>query len=644
MEYAELVPKVMTTDAYVHHKPKLTTIGVGGNGRTVLIRYDSLPAKYQQKIMELYGDVHELAKVQPIINAVVRDVRAEVYYNSYKLPTGVGLSNEHVERHTMAASWLNMIGRFTEDKKQLKATLNLTVMQFWDKCIDLIRRRDIGLPTSDKFLKAKLKDYKAKGYDTLIEVWRYGNTNTRKVVKGEKILLNLISDPRKLDDEQVAELYNLWASNNNEKVIGAGAVGYWRRERMADIAMRRDGVSDNYSNRVKQIKRKRPEAPLLLLNSDDNILDLYFYRELVTKTKDKNGNEKTKIEKDYTYRPALYVVLDPFNNYVLGYAIGHTVSKELIYEAYRNAAAHIYELTGKYYLPHQIQSDRWGISGKNTTELEQYFRNLAKFTPATLKVAQAKYIEPFFNNEWHKMLKLYPNYSGHNITAKQRMSTEHMASLKNVVPSVERMEEQIAQFIQRLRLAKDKNTGLSKAEAWLEAFKASPKSQEREIDEITYLAKMGKAHEYTNKITSGGVKITLNGTTYNYELSANEVYQYAGLSVQAYYDDNTSRVLLVNSERGIRILAQEYDYMPSALADYKEGDGKRFKQLMDAKKAVVNIASGKINELMEVQDETEDTIRAMIDRQSLLQMGAAVPKAIQYKANEGGDYNFLDHI
>jgi hypothetical protein len=66
---------------------------------------------------------------------------------------------------------------------------------------------------------------------------------------------------------------------------------------------------------------KRPSAPLLLIGSDDNDLDLYFQNE--------TANKKGHTVVNYFHRFKLIVVMDAFNDYVLGYAQADVVTAEL---------------------------------------------------------------------------------------------------------------------------------------------------------------------------------------------------------------------------------------------------------------------------------------------------------------------------
>src|SRR5690606_26207773 len=75
-----------------------------------------------------------------------------------------------------------------------------------------------------------------------------------------------------------------------------------------------------------------------------------------TKT-DKKGNSVTT----YHNRLTVVAVLDPVNNYPIGYAIGTHETPALIKSAVQNAIQHSKALFGEYYMPYQLQSDRYSI-------------------------------------------------------------------------------------------------------------------------------------------------------------------------------------------------------------------------------------------------------------------------------------------
>ncbi|MGY6521982.1 MAG: hypothetical protein ACXIUD_09655 [Mongoliitalea sp.] len=636
LEYSELVPEILTKEVYDASKFRgnIKVHGLGGNGRKVLVEYESMPSKYKAKVREIYGDPYLYASRMPIINAVVWDNAAHRYYTDYTLPTGDKLPNtdtdlrgkaqiNYVHRYTEAASWLNMLLRMTGDKAALKRELNISVMQFWDEATDIIRRKGVNIPVNAKRLKEKLKVYAQDGYESLIEVHKFGNDYSKKVKDdvAESLLKGMLSLRNKHDDTVIASAYNDWAIETGRETISPGTVGYWRKKWANYLLLEREGMGTLYTKVSKQGQRKRPSAPLLRVNSDDNVFDAFFFMPAYEVTL--SDGSKKKYKENQWFRPVLYVVMDAFNDYPLGYAVGPSVTKELIKEAYRNAQRHVQGLTGDAYLWQEIQTDRWGVSGKNTTDLEGFYSSMATFVPAALKNKQTKYIERAFGVVWHQELKkLFPkNYSGHNVTAKEKLNTE-ILNPKDF-PTIEEGWSMIEEFINRLRLSKRQGSDKNRLEEWVEAFQASDKSKKQLLTPADRLQIFGKVHEHLNQITAKGITPTLLGEKRIYELSQQQIFEHIGKRVQVIYDEQDLSEVLITDGKSLRFTAKEYKLLPSAIADYEEGDRERINGLLLEKKTILP-AIQKFGE-----DWKSDLERAGIDAESRL-LGGVMQKSITH--------------
>lgn len=611
--YDELVPVILGKPAYDQAKWKgnIVVHGLGGNGRKVLIEFESMPAKYKGMVREIYGDPYQYASKQPILNSLVWDFEAQRFYTEYLLPNGDKLPASdrdldgkpqinYVHRYTENATWLNMLVRLTTDKAALKRELNISVMSFWELATDMIKIKKVSLPANPKRLKEKIKMYQNGGYGSLVETHKFGNDYSKKIKdeEAEALIKGLLSQRNKHDDTIVASYYNQWAEETGRDTITPGAVGYWRKKWASFLMLEREGVGKLYTKISKQGQRKRPSAPLLLVNSDDNVLDVFF-----------------KSPESNWFRPVLYVVIDAHNDYILGYAMGASVTKELVKEAYRNAHRHVMELTGGAYMWHQIQTDHWGISGKNTTELEQFYTSMATFTPAGLKNAQTKYVERSFGVTWHQELKkLFPrNYSGHNVGSLQKLNPDTLNPVN--FPSIDEAPAMIGEFIQRMRATKRKGAELTRQEEWLENFQASQKAKKNLLNTEVRLSIFGRTHDYTNQITTRGVTPTILGETRVYELSQEQIFDHVGKSVQVVYDEHDLSEVLITDGKGLRFVAREYELLPSAIADYEEGDRERITGLLAEKKAI-------LPKIQEWGNSWKDTLgRGGIDAESRLQAG-----------------------
>jgi len=621
LEYSEFVPVIVDKrDTYqkLRERGNITVHGIGGNGRKVLIEFETLPYKYKKAVKEAYGDPYEYASKQPILNSLEWDTNAHAFYMGYELPNGDKLPASdrdmkgraqinYVHRYTENATWLNMLDRLTTDKRALKRELNIPVMTFWQVATDMIKLRKVALPSNAKRLKEKLKNYIGQPapsrYEYLIEKHKFGNTHSAKVADetAEAFLKSLIAHKNNHDDTVIASIYNRWAEENGRESIVPGTVSYRRKMWANELMLEREGIAKVSAKLSKAIGRDRASAPLLFVNSDDNILDAFFV----------DGANKW-------YRPALYVVIDTYNDYIIGYAWGDTITIDLIKEAYRNAQRHVMQLTGDAYCWQQLQTDRWGISGKNTTELEAFYNSMGHSTPAGLKNPNSKYIERAFGTTWHQVLKMFfpSNYSGYNIGSKSKINRDELRPSN--FPQREDAGKYIDLFIEAMRRTKRNDSELSRREEWLQAFNNSPKSKKKLLTAESRLQIFGKTHSYTNQITAEGIRPTLGGYKLRYELSQEQIFEHVGKSVQVIYDEHDLSQVLLTDGKGLRIVAQTYDNVPAAFADYEAGDAERIKALQNEKKTLLPRIQQSIQERKGILE------RAKIDAESRLQAGVLV--------------------
>lgn len=620
LEFNEVVPVIMSKTNFYHHKNN-GNFKTHSRGRTVFVEFETMePEKWKEDIVKYYGCPYVYNTRQPILQALGKDHKAHQFFHTYVLPNGALLPSSdysidgkpqinYVARYTENANWLNLLLRLTSDKATLKRELNISMGKFWEASIDLMKKRKVDLPLSYRRLKEKLKTYEVEGYECLVEKHKFGNDYSQKIVGevAQAYLKELLTLRNKHADTTIASEYNRWAISEQMEPVTPEAVGYWRKKWANELILERQGMGRAYNLLSKQGRRARPSAPLLLVNSDDNVLDVYFKAP---------GND--------WYRPVMIVVIDAYNDYILGYAIGATVTKELIYEAYRDANRHVMHLTGASYIWQQIQTDRWGISGKNTTELEHFYHSMATFTPAGLKNSQTKYIERSFGTVWHEVLKkMFPsNYSGHNLTAKQKLNPDNLKPA--YFPPIEKCADMMHAFIEVMRQTTRTGSEMTRQQEWMHAFDNSEKSQAKLLSEDMRLQIFGKQHNHLNSITSGGLEPTLLGQKRIYELSQDTIYEHVGKQVQVIYDEADLSTVLVTDGKGLRFLAHEYKLLPSAIADYEEGDRERINNLLAEKGTLMPRIMKEIGSRANVLE------RAQIDAESRLQAGV-MQKEITHK-------------
>lgn len=605
---------------------KINRVRRASKDTPALIEFDSLPVKYKAMVEAQYPDPRKEAINAPFAARIKPDAQARELFSTYTYDGGKSLPAEAVERYCSEAAIFNALCPIVEamqTSRKAKGIRTSTTRLFdteqkgvWEyalECIDSIRDRyPFSLPSSVRTLQRKIEKYRSGGYASLIHRG-FGNLN-RSAVKdptAEALLLTLLRHGNQQSDVVVAEAFNRWAVEHHNPTLTPRAVTEYRAKNADRIVMQRAG-KEVWNNRFDEvIRRGRPSAPLMLVNSDDNDLDLYFKRKQIVADK-KTGKKRTVSTHFFRYK--LYVVTDAHCDYILGYAVGEQISKELIREAYRNAMNHVRELTGSYHLWGQVVADRWGIGPK--TDLRAFFENQAPFTPPPVGKARSKVIERSFGTEWHRELKRYTNYAGHNITAKTKHNSDFVEAHQKSYPRCgNEALAQIAEFIETMRTVEWHKTGRTRREVWLSNFTALNVGEARRISELTYLSTFGEKHGYLNRINNTGITITIDGMPRVYDIP-DEVYRYAvGKRAQVQYDPADLTRILVSDGEHLRFVATENRPMPMALDDMTEGDRKRLNERLERKE----------RRIIEVTDEAayhqSQLARMGIDAQSLLQAG-----------------------
>lgn len=202
--------------------------GTGGNGRTVLIEYESLPLPYKKLVQEkLCGgiDVYEYAALQPIRSLIQPDIKAIEFFDRYITPSGKPLNDRLRIEYSRAASIMRMIDKVYEDKRWLKRELKVKLTKFLELVGTMKETKDAGLPSSDRKLREKYAAWKEKGYEGLIS-GKVGNSNTKKVTDNlTDLILSLYTQGNKPYASDVLDIYNAFMNYEYDLVnIESGEV------------------------------------------------------------------------------------------------------------------------------------------------------------------------------------------------------------------------------------------------------------------------------------------------------------------------------------------------------------------------------------------------------------------------------------
>jgi hypothetical protein len=587
--------------------------------RKVLIDFESLKDEYKAKVNARFGNPYERMAKQPIRDLIKRDDKAEEFYLSHRYTGTDGQSKplpiEHVQKYTTAASFLNMLKRMTEDRKAIKELLKTNIEQFWLNALQIIEADKIDLPTSyTRLVAAKdsaLKKYIENGYTSLID-WRFGNTLAEKVKDelSKSTLLEMIGHPNQYDDVYVKIQYNRFAKKHGYKTITEKTVCNFRNDNAKDVTMFREGNAEFKDKFILQAKGKRPSTPLYMVESDDNHLDLFFI----------DPDDSTGSKHFHKYKAI--VVVDSFNDYVLGYAYAENLSIDLVKCAWMNAMYYVRSLTGAWYLPHEVKTDNWAIES-----LRPYYKEIGKYMDTPVGSKNRGYIENKFGTpHWKRCLKIGANnYTGNNITAKNRgVNMEVLKQNKKDYPTIgKEAEHQIENFFHRLRHLPQSN-GISKHDQWMQAWSNTQDQNKRLINDEQFLLKFGIRHNEARpiRITNRGVEPQIAGVRYSFDLNGSTM-EHIGKAVNVVYDPfDMSRVLITDFE-SVRIIGKEARLNPRAMQD-ADTDSRTYLN------AIFNEKKNNTSEVTARAEQRRNILKAHgVDAESLLQAGVMVKELKQ---------------
>ncbi len=560
-------------------------------GQEALILFSSLDRQTKDAITIKFGNPQTEVKKSWFAQHYIADRKAFEFYLAYTYgEENKKLDLKYVEQYTYNASVLNTVLLMKTNRQAYIKALGVTSVDIWQSLsndVNSFREVEHNLPPSKDGLRRKVTEYDKKGYISVIS-GKHLTKNAKKVKAKEQLALleKLLRQHQNLNNEQVADLYNSFSSvfvDFDWKQIDASTVANYRKELGLYIFGGQQGETAFMHQKVMQVKRKGPSLPMLYWTLDGNVIELLYQQ----KTTNKKGHSVTTFHNRLT----AVLVLDPFNKYIIGYAIGTEENPQLIKEALRNAVNHTAELFGDRYKAHQLQSDRYQI--KNLTPTYEAMSKV--YVPAKAHNSKSKVIEPFFDkfNEKHFQAKLAPNWSGHNVTAKKenQPNSDFLNKIRHQFPDEAGCRMQIIQAIE--------NDRAEKLSSYKENWLRLPESDRQPLNIMEYLRWFGEHTGYTNKLQGQGVTPTILGDTRYYDTFDLNFRKYAHNDWLVKYDPEDLRQVLVmnaKSKNGklieeigtLQFLLEEKYIQPMALYDRKDGDAEQLQKIFNHNKALEN--------------------------------------------------------
>lgn len=538
----------------------------GCNSTPALFAVDSLPLKYKTEVYRRYPDMKAQADSKPFIESIEPDGAALAFYQDHLLDDGKHLPTEKQHEYANNAAILNAFRAVLEKSNSQRARQNhrqANKTEFWRKaaqalphCADTFPN---SLPENPRRLQEKFNQYLREGYSALI-TGLYGLRNAAKIMTAEQesVIIKLLADPRNLDNSQIAELYNIICQHFQWKAITPRLVQFYREKHGLITSAGRLGASNFHNVKAMQNKREKPTAPLLFWTLDGWDVELYYQ---ATETNKKGGNVTT-----YHHRPTVVIVLDPCEMYPIGYAVGTHETPELIKAALRDAANHTAALFGTRYRANQLQSDHYAL--KTLSVL--YGAMSDKVTPARVKNAKSKIIEPYFGHLNKSYCQYQRNWSGFGITSDKtkQPNADALNAARHSFPTFEECVAQVCKMMEAERARK--------REAYLAKFAELPEERKLPLSHEQYLLNFGTNTSLRNAIEGQGLRPTIGGIKREYDCFDPNFRAYAHIRWAVKYDpDNLDRVLAVSEDGRLRFMLEGKYVQPMALANRKEGDAEQ---------------------------------------------------------------------
>lgn len=558
-------------------------------GFDALVEFNSLVPEWRDTLTLTFGKPKEKVKESFFAKNYVADRKAFDFFCAHRYgdDNNKKLEPEVIELYTYNASVLNTVIEVKQKRKiyakSLGATGQFDIWQSLSNDVNAFQQVAHDLPTTKDSLRHKVNRYIKEGYSAVIS-GKYGKRNAAKVKNDAQkaFLEELLNKHQNLNNEQIVSFYNMAASiTPGWEPITASVVANLRKELDLFVFAGQHGTTELMHNKHMQIKRSKPSAAMLFWSMDGWDAELLYQKTSI----DSKGNTVTT----FHHRLTVVMILDPFNNYIIGYAIGTNESPTLIRQALKNALKHTEELFGNKYKPYQLQTDRYQYKHlKPTYEAAAY-----RLTPAAAKNSKSKPIEQFFDkfNEKHFQAKLVPNWSGHNVTAKgeNQANGDMLDKIKHQFPDENGCRMQIINAIE--------NERAEKVQQYIESFNKLPEEDKKPITINQFLRFFGTTTGYTNKFKGDGLTPTINGIERAYDTFDLDFRKYMHEDWMVFYDeDDLSQILVSNakSRKGklveeignLEFLLQEKYVQPMALYDQEKQDAEQRKLVYDFNKRV----------------------------------------------------------
>jgi len=185
--YEELVKSgVMGESLYKKYvwEGKLKKHGKGGNGRTILIEFDSLPPKYKAKVIEKYGDPEKAASEKTFMDLIEVTDEIRAFFRDYVFDDGSHITDEKQSLYCNEAAILEALKKVYNETMSVRRRSNKKLPRgFWEDAAKTIagiaEKYEHKLPASRR-IKDRFIAYLTEGFVSIIH-GNWGHNNSVKI-------------------------------------------------------------------------------------------------------------------------------------------------------------------------------------------------------------------------------------------------------------------------------------------------------------------------------------------------------------------------------------------------------------------------------------------------------------------------------
>jgi len=551
-----------------------------GLGHPALIDYNSMPQRFKDKFVEKYGSPEKLLSRER--EELRLDEQARSFYAGFRLDDGTALKGDKQQEYLLNASvLLYLIGLENTQRSRRHMSGNSTPVNWKgiiDRCESLRNIYGHTLPTNEKCIRAKMRDFRREGYSCLVSR-KLSNTNSTKITAaaGRYIIALKRSVVPVYNTQQLFDKFNADAASKGFKPLKSVNTLIQFLERPEIVAQWKDRESGElYAKAIFQ-RKFQTEMPSMrdsVWYEDGTRLNLYYKKYVPGE-----GNKAAALQ--------VCEVVDAFSEKLIGCHISETENFESIYEAIRNAV----ENTG--YLPYELVTDNQG--GTKRKDAQAFLDKVARVARTTTpNNPTSKSIEAIFGRFQKQVLHQRWGFTGQNINAKSDSSRVNAEFVLANIESLPTREEVIAEYMicrEQWNAMKHPLYGQSREQLYAESVNPEAVPVSEVLGRELFWLRTREAVTYT----SSGISITVGGQRFTYEVMNGDLPDVkfltnnAGRKFVVEYDPHNLETVRLNIEDknyGLQFVTEAHPYISihRAIQDQTEGERSLISRIDSANK------------------------------------------------------------